>query len=86
MQIGMVGLGRMGANMARRLIRKGHTCVVFNRSPQAVSFQPGSAFCILERQIGTAGPIFNTARRARRIRCRPAHSRPIYAAFASITA
>jgi len=36
MQIGMIGLGRMGANMARRLIRKGHTCVVFNRSPQAV--------------------------------------------------
>ena len=31
MQIGMIGLGRMGANMARRLIRKGHTCVVFNR-------------------------------------------------------
>jgi 6-phosphogluconate dehydrogenase len=37
MQIGMIGLGRMGANMARRLIRKGHTCVVFNRSPQAVT-------------------------------------------------
>jgi len=37
MQIGMIGLGRMGANMARRLIRKGHSCVVFNRSPQAVN-------------------------------------------------
>jgi 3-hydroxyisobutyrate dehydrogenase-like beta-hydroxyacid dehydrogenase len=37
MQVGMIGLGRMGANMARRLIRKGHTCVVFNRSPQAVN-------------------------------------------------
>jgi 6-phosphogluconate dehydrogenase len=37
MQIGMVGLGRMGANMVRRLIRKGHSCVVFNRSPQAVN-------------------------------------------------
>ena len=37
MEIGMVGLGRMGANMARRLIRKGHRCVVFNRSPQAVN-------------------------------------------------
>jgi 6-phosphogluconate dehydrogenase len=37
MQIGMIGLGRMGANMARRLIRKGHRCVVFNRSPQAVN-------------------------------------------------
>jgi 6-phosphogluconate dehydrogenase len=37
MQIGVIGLGRMGANMARRLIRKGHGCVVFNRSPQAVN-------------------------------------------------
>ncbi len=37
MQIGMIGLGRMGANMARRLIRKGHSCVVWNRSPQAVN-------------------------------------------------
>jgi 6-phosphogluconate dehydrogenase len=37
MQIGMIGLGRMGANMVRRLIGKGHSCVVFNRSPQAVN-------------------------------------------------
>jgi len=37
MQLGMIGLGRMGANMVRRLINKGHTCVVFDRSPQAVS-------------------------------------------------
>src|SRR5216684_2785353 len=37
MQIGMIGLGRMGANMVRRLIRKGHSCVVFNRSPHAVN-------------------------------------------------
>ena len=36
MQIGMIGLGRMGANMVRRLLRKGHSCVVFNRSPQPV--------------------------------------------------
>src|SRR5689334_25073966 len=36
MQIGMIGLGRMGANMVRRLIRGGHTCVVFDRSPEAV--------------------------------------------------
>jgi 6-phosphogluconate dehydrogenase len=32
MQIGMIGLGRMGANMARRLLTGGHQCVVFNRS------------------------------------------------------
>jgi 6-phosphogluconate dehydrogenase len=37
MQVGMIGLGRMGANMVRRLIRKGHGCVVFNRSAQAVN-------------------------------------------------
>src|SRR5215467_6560139 len=37
MQIGMIGLGRMGANMVRRLIRRGNDCVVFDRSPQAVS-------------------------------------------------
>jgi 6-phosphogluconate dehydrogenase len=36
MQLGMVGLGRMGANMVRRLINKGHSCVVFDRSPQVV--------------------------------------------------
>src|SRR5215813_12414840 len=36
MQLGMVGLGRMGANMVRRLIKGGHECVVFDRSPKAV--------------------------------------------------
>src|SRR5580700_7453018 len=36
MQLGMIGLGRMGANMVRRLINDGHQCVVFDRSPDAV--------------------------------------------------
>ena len=36
MQLGMIGLGRMGANMVRRLIKDGHQCVVFDRSPKAV--------------------------------------------------
>jgi 6-phosphogluconate dehydrogenase len=36
MQLGMIGLGRMGADMVRRLIRGGHDCVVYNRSPAAV--------------------------------------------------
>jgi len=36
MQIGMIGLGRMGANMTRRLLKGGHQCVVFDRSPQVV--------------------------------------------------
>jgi len=33
----MIGLGRMGANMVRRIIHRGHECVVFNRSPKAVT-------------------------------------------------
>src|SRR5215469_2983474 len=37
MQLGMVGLGRMGANMVRRLLKAGHDCVVFDMSPAAVS-------------------------------------------------
>ncbi|MCC6412962.1 MAG: decarboxylating 6-phosphogluconate dehydrogenase [Saprospiraceae bacterium] len=37
MQIGMVGLGRMGANMVRRLIKGGHQCVVYDRSREAVA-------------------------------------------------
>src|SRR5882672_826576 len=37
MQLGMIGLGRMGANMVRRLLRGGHRCVVFNRTPSAVN-------------------------------------------------
>jgi 6-phosphogluconate dehydrogenase len=36
MQIGMVGLGRMGANMVRRLMRGGHSCVAFDQSDKAV--------------------------------------------------
>jgi 6-phosphogluconate dehydrogenase len=48
MQIGMIGLGTMGANMVRRLIRKGHSCVVFNRSPQAVNE------LVKEKAIGAA--------------------------------
>jgi 6-phosphogluconate dehydrogenase len=36
MQIGMVGLGRMGSNMVRRLLKGGHNCVVFDMSPKAV--------------------------------------------------
>src|SRR5206468_2296538 len=36
MQLGMIGLGRMGANMVRRLLKGGHDCVVFDRSPKAV--------------------------------------------------
>jgi 6-phosphogluconate dehydrogenase len=37
MMLGMIGLGRMGSNMVRRLLHAGHQCVVFDRSPEAVA-------------------------------------------------
>ncbi len=37
MQLGMVGLGRMGANIVRRLMREGHACIVYDVSPEAVA-------------------------------------------------
>src|SRR5437588_11717848 len=37
MQLGMIGLGRMGANLVRRLMRDGHQCVVYDVNPDAVS-------------------------------------------------
>jgi 6-phosphogluconate dehydrogenase len=47
MQLGMIGLGRMGANMVRRLLKGGHECVVFDRSADAV------AALVKEMAIGT---------------------------------
>ena len=41
MQIGMIGLGRMGANMVRRLLRGGHECVVYDRNAEAVKTLAG---------------------------------------------
>ena len=37
MQIGMMGLGRMGANMVRRLLKGGHECVVYDINPASVA-------------------------------------------------
>ena len=48
MQIGMIGLGRMGANLVRRLLRNGHECVVYDANPAAV------AQVVSEGAIGTA--------------------------------
>ena len=48
MQLGMIGLGRMGANMVRRLLRAGHHCAVYDRSPQAV------ATLVQEKAVGAA--------------------------------
>jgi 6-phosphogluconate dehydrogenase len=49
MQLGMVGLGRMGANMVRRLLKGGHQCVVFDVSPKAVDE------LVHEKAIGSSG-------------------------------
>jgi 6-phosphogluconate dehydrogenase len=46
-QLGMIGLGRMGANMVRRLLKGGHQCVVFDLSPKTV------ADLVKEKAIGT---------------------------------
>jgi 6-phosphogluconate dehydrogenase len=48
MQLGMIGLGRMGANMVRRLLKGGHQCVVFDMSAKAV------AELAKEKAVGTA--------------------------------
>src|SRR5580698_829889 len=48
MQLGMVGLGRMGANMVRRLLNNGHKCVVFDMSPKAVEE------LVKEKAVGSA--------------------------------
>src|ERR1700748_2465513 len=48
MQLGMIGLGRMGANMVRRLLKHGHQCVVYDRSADAVKG------LVQEKAIGAA--------------------------------
>jgi 6-phosphogluconate dehydrogenase len=59
MQLGMIGLGRMGANMVRRLIRGGHECVVFDMFPKAVdelakeNAVPSSALADLVKKLKT---------------------------------
>ena len=47
MELGMIGLGRMGTNMVRRLLRAGHRCVVYDIHPQAVQA------LVKEKAIGT---------------------------------
>ena len=49
MQLGMIGLGRMGANMVRRLLKGGHQCVVFDVSPKAVDE------LVQEKAVGSSG-------------------------------
>ncbi|MGY4712098.1 phosphogluconate dehydrogenase (NAD(+)-dependent, decarboxylating) [Mycolicibacterium sp. CBM1] len=60
MQLGMVGLGRMGANLVRRLMRDGHSCVVYDVNPAAVSeleSEGATGAASLEEFVGKlAGP------------------------------
>src|SRR5258708_21739919 len=48
MKLGMIGLGRMGANMVHRLLKGGHQCVVYDVSPKAV------AEVVKDKAVGTA--------------------------------
>ena len=55
MQLGMIGLGRMGANIVRRLMQAGHACVVYDRDPK-----PGEA---LAKEGATAATSLRGRRR-----------------------
>lgn len=51
MQLGMIGLGRMGSNMVRRLMKSGHDCVVYDMSPKAIEA------LVKERAVGASSII-----------------------------
>ncbi|OGP84761.1 MAG: 6-phosphogluconate dehydrogenase (decarboxylating) [Deltaproteobacteria bacterium RBG_13_65_10] len=59
MQLGMIGLGRMGANMARRLMKAGHACVVYDQEPanvEALAREGAVGAVSLEDLLGTLAP------------------------------
>ena len=51
MQLGVIGLGRMGANIARRVMRGGHHCVVWDRDPK-----PGAELAKVGVEVGQSLP------------------------------
>ncbi len=57
MQIGIVGLGRMGMNMARRLIQGGHTVIVYNRTPAKVALMEKEGALGADSPEGLAGKL-----------------------------
>jgi 6-phosphogluconate dehydrogenase len=62
MRIAMIGLGRMGANMARRLCRKGHEIVGYNRSPEIVDLLAQEVGLIPARSVGEAIKLLSAPR------------------------
>ena len=60
MELGMVGLGRMGANLVRRLLKGSHNCVVFDASPKAVEE--------LQRETPTASSQTDLVNKLKRLR------------------
>jgi 6-phosphogluconate dehydrogenase len=62
MQLGMIGLGRMGANMSRRLHRSGHTVVAYDRSPEATRALAAEGISTVDSLAGLASAL--TAPRA----------------------
>ena len=73
MQLGMIGLGRMGANIVRRVVDGGHECVVYDHDPDAVKALAGEERIdrgVLAGRAGredvhAAGRVGDGARRAR---------------------
>ena len=64
MQIGMIGLGRMGGNMVRRLLRDGHECVVYDRDPEVTATFVGGGGRRAPARSTSSSP--GSSRRARR--------------------
>ena len=54
MQLGMIGLGRMGANMVRRLNKNGHTTVVYDRSAETGGGETGNVEARKQLRRGSA--------------------------------
>ena len=71
-QLGMVGLGRMGANLVRRLMRDGHDCVVYDVNPDPIKELAGEGATGTSASSTTSIP---TRSRSSRGRERPAPAR-----------
>ena len=61
MELGMIGLGRMGANMVRRLVASGHRCVVYDRTPDQVSALTDELSSEAAGGGGSAGEVVGTS-------------------------